>query len=66
MRLLDLIAQGRNARVHVDDGRELPGSSRFSEAIRDCPSRYVLSDELARCATQLAYAEGIDSVLAWT
>jgi hypothetical protein len=58
MRLLDLIAQGRSVCVHADDGRELPGSGRFSEAIRGCPLRYVLSDELARCATQLAYAEG--------
>jgi hypothetical protein len=58
MRLLDLIAQGRSARVHADDGRELPGANRFSEAIRNCPLRYVLSDELSRCATQLAYAEG--------
>ncbi len=58
MRLLDLIAQGRSARVHADDGRELPGANRFSEVIRGCPLRYVLSDELARCATQLAYAEG--------
>jgi hypothetical protein len=58
MRLLDLIAQGRSAHVFADDGRELPGASRFSEAIRGCPVRYVLSDELACCATQLAYAEG--------
>jgi hypothetical protein len=58
MRLLDLISQGRAARVRADDGRELPGAHRFSEAIRDCRLRYVLSDELVRCATQLAYAEG--------
>ena len=58
MRLLDLIAQGQTARVHADDGQELPGASRFSEAMRACPLRYVLSDELSQCATQLAYAEG--------
>jgi hypothetical protein len=58
MRLMDLIVQGRAARVLADDGCELPGAGRFSSAIRDCPLRYVLSDELARCATQLAYAEG--------
>jgi hypothetical protein len=58
MRLLDLIAQGRAARVRADDGCELPGADRFSAAIRACPLRYVLSDELVRCATQLAYAEG--------
>jgi hypothetical protein len=58
MRLLDLIAHGRGARVQADDGLELPGANRFSEVIRNCPLRYVLSDELARCATQLAFAEG--------
>jgi hypothetical protein len=58
MRLLNLISQGRAARVRADDGCEMPGADRFSEAIRDCPLRYVLSDELVRCATQLAYAEG--------
>jgi hypothetical protein len=58
MRLLDLIAHGRTARVRADDGRELPDASRFSDAIRECPLRYVMSEDLARCATQLAYAEG--------
>ena len=58
MRLLDLISQGRAARVRADDGCEMPGADRFSAVIRDCPLRYVLSDELVRCATQLAYAEG--------
>ena len=57
MRLLDLIAQGHGAVVRVD-GRELPGAGGFGRQIRDCPLRYVLSDELIRCATQLAYAEG--------
>lgn len=58
MRLVDLIVQGRAARVRTDDGRELPAADRFKYAVRDCPLRYVLNDELARCATQLAYAEG--------
>jgi hypothetical protein len=58
MRLLDLIAQRRGAHVHSDDGQELPGATRFSDVIRNCSLRYILSDELARCATQLAYAEG--------
>src|SRR5271166_768453 len=58
MRLLDLIAQGRGAHVFADDGRELPGASQFTATIQACPLRYVLSDELARCATQLAFAEG--------
>lgn len=58
MRLLDLIASGSGARVRADDGRELPGANQFSAAVQACPLRYVLSDELARCATQLAFAEG--------
>ena len=58
MRLLDLIAQGRAAHVVADDSRELPGAGRYTAAIRACPLRYVLSDELARCATELAFAEG--------
>jgi hypothetical protein len=58
MRLLDLIAQGQSARIRADDGIELPGALRFSAAIQACPLRYVLSDELTRCATQLAFAEG--------
>jgi hypothetical protein len=58
MRLLDLIAQGRGAHVFADDGRELPGANRYTAAIQACPLRFVLSDELARCATQLAFAEG--------
>jgi hypothetical protein len=58
MRLLDLIAQGQTASVRADDGRLLPGADRFGDQIRRCPLRLVLSDELARCATQLAYAEG--------
>jgi hypothetical protein len=58
MRLLDLIAQGRGAVIHAGNGQELPGAHRFGAQIRECPLRYVLSDELARCATQLAYAEG--------
>jgi hypothetical protein len=58
MRLLDLIAQGQCAVVHAGEGQELPGAHRFSAQIRECPLRYVLSDELVRCATELAYAEG--------
>jgi hypothetical protein len=58
VRLLDLIAQGHCAEVRSNDGCELPGAADFRKAVQDCPLRYVLSDELARCATQLAYAEG--------
>jgi hypothetical protein len=58
MRLIDCIAQGRSVQVRLDDGRLLPTADRFSSDIRECPLRYVLSGELVRCATQLAYAEG--------
>jgi hypothetical protein len=58
VRLLDLIVQGRCAPVRSNDGCELPGAEGFCNAIQECPLRYVLSDELVRCATQLAYAEG--------
>jgi hypothetical protein len=58
VRLLDLIAQGRCTAVRSNDGCHLPGAEGFRSAIRECPLRYVLSDELVRCATQLAYAEG--------
>jgi hypothetical protein len=58
VRLLDLIVQERCVAVRSNDGCHLPGAGGFGNAIRRCPLRYVLSDELVRCATQLAYAEG--------
>jgi hypothetical protein len=58
MRLLDLIAQGRSAQVFAEDNCELPSADRYGGVIQRCPLRYVLSDELVRCATQLAFAEG--------
>jgi hypothetical protein len=58
MRLLDLIAQGRTELIRSNDGRILPGAERFKDAVRDCPIRYVLADELTRCATQMAFSDG--------
>jgi hypothetical protein len=58
MRLFDLIAQGRNETIRLEDGQLLPGAERFAEAVRGCPIRYVLADELTRCATQMAFSEG--------
>ncbi len=58
MRLLDLIAQGRSIPIRSDDGRVLPTAGQFKTEVCSCPLRYVLSDELVRCATQLAYAGG--------
>jgi hypothetical protein len=58
MRLLDLIAQGRTQAIRTDAGRTLPGAERFTNLVRHCPLRYVLADELARCATELAFSDG--------
>jgi hypothetical protein len=58
MRLLDLIAQGRTELIRINGGRTLPGAERFQDAVRHCPIRYVLADELARCATQMAFSDG--------
>lgn len=58
MRLLDLIAQGRTGLIRINDGRTLPGAECFQDAVRNCPIRYVLADELARCATQMAFSDG--------
>jgi hypothetical protein len=58
MRLLDLIAQGCSIPLRSEDGRVLPTAGQFKKDVCECPLRYVLSDELVRCATQLAYAGG--------
>jgi len=58
MRLLDLISLGHCATVRADDGVALPAAGAFQNELRQCPLRYVLSDELVRTATSLAYAEG--------
>jgi hypothetical protein len=44
--------------VRAGDGYELPDAGRFSAALRECPLRYVLGDDMVRCATELAFAEG--------
>ncbi|HVO44973.1 MAG TPA: hypothetical protein VMT29_01440 [Steroidobacteraceae bacterium] len=58
MRLLDLIAQGRCPRVVPEERVELPGALPYSAILRECPLRYVLTDPLVVCATQLGFAEG--------
>jgi len=58
VRLLDLIAQGRVESIRTSDGCSLPGAERFKEAIHACPVRFVFTDDLTCCATQLAYADG--------
>jgi hypothetical protein len=39
-------------------GWAFPGAHQFADAVRACPLRLVLSDDLTQYTTQLAYAEG--------
>lgn len=58
MRLLDLVAQSTSAAPTLPQGWNFPGAHHFAEAVRNCPLRLVLADDLIQCSTQLAYAEG--------
>jgi hypothetical protein len=58
MRLLDLIAQSSPSQSGVPPTRQLPGPHHFAQAVQECPLRLVLADDLIRCSTALAYAEG--------
>lgn len=58
MRLLDLVAQSRSAAPTLPHGWAFPGAHHFADAVRTCPLRLVLADDLTQCTTQLAYAEG--------
>lgn len=61
MRLLDHIAQCTApliVRQHSGRRWRLTGASDFAGALRQCPLRYVLSDELVRVCIALAYADG--------
>ena len=55
MRLLDLIAQSSPLQ---SGSSPFPGPHQFAQAVRACPLRLVLADDLTRCSTALAYAEG--------
>jgi hypothetical protein len=62
MMLFDLIAHCRTPFV-VQDGRthrihNLNGASAFADRVRTCPTRYVLTDDLTRLCTALAYSKG--------
>src|ERR1700683_3754428 len=62
MRLADRIAQHRTPYI-VQNTRDasvtqLNGVSAFSKDIDSCATRYVLSDELTRLCTALAYSKG--------
>jgi len=62
MRLADRIAQCRTPFVvqSVTNGNltHLNGAADFSKDIAQCPTRYVLSDDLTRLCTALAYSKG--------
>jgi hypothetical protein len=58
MRLLDLIAQSSSPKSGVVPSWPLPDPHHFAQSIEACPLRLVLADDLIRCSTALAYAEG--------
>jgi hypothetical protein len=58
LRLLDLVAQSTSAAPTLPEGWAFPGAHHFADAVRTCPLRLVLADDLTQCTTQLAYAEG--------
>ena len=66
MRLADRIAQCRTPFIveNMEDGSvtHLNGATAFSREIGSCAIRYVLSDELTRLCTALAYSKGADTL----
>jgi hypothetical protein len=62
MRLADQIAQCRTSLGALDVASgartRLSGAGDFADEIALCPARYVLSDDLARLCTALAYSRG--------
>jgi hypothetical protein len=58
MRLLDLIAQSLPSQSGVPPTQPLPSPHHFAQAVHACPLRLVLADDLTRCSTALAYADG--------
>lgn len=58
MRLLDLIAQSSPSPSGLPPMWPLPAPHHFADAVHACPLRLVLADDLVRCTTALAYAEG--------
>ena len=58
MRLLDLVAQSTSAAAMLPGGWGFPGAHQFADAVRTCPLRLVLADDLIQYTIQLAYAEG--------
>jgi hypothetical protein len=66
MRLADRIAQCRTPFVveNTKDGSitHLSNAAAFSKDIESCATRYVLSDELTRLCTALAYSKGANTL----
>jgi len=66
MRLADRIAQCRTPFLveSTKDGAviQLSGAAAFSKEIAECATRYVLSDELTRLCTALAYSKGASTL----
>jgi hypothetical protein len=58
LRLLDLVAQSTAAAPTLPVGWRFPRAHHFAGAVRTCPLRLVLADDLIRYTTELAYAEG--------
>jgi len=58
LRLLDLVAQSTSVAPALPDGWGFPSAHHFANAVRTCPLRLVLADDLIQFTTQLAYAEG--------
>lgn len=63
MRLLDRVAQCRSPVVLTPgDGSarlvQVTGAADYCGAVRDCPHRYVLGDDLTRMAAELAFSDG--------
>ena len=58
MRLLDLISQSNTPTPNLPPGFSLPSAHHFAGQLRSCPLRIVMADDLVRCATLLAYADG--------
>jgi hypothetical protein len=58
LRLLDLVAQSTSAAPTLPQGWAFPGAHHFADAVRGCPLRLVLADDLLQYTIQLAYAEG--------
>src|ERR1700723_2505516 len=66
MRLADRVAQCRTPFIveNTKDGSitHLNNAAAFAKDIDGCATRYVLSDELARLCTALAYSKGANTL----